>query len=96
MEPKSIPKRSKIEVDFQERKKVVQSASWGSLGAILGHLWRHLGVKQIDLSLVKNDDFEEDKRSRRVWDRTWLDFGAKKFPNGRSKGTQEAAKTKQK
>ena len=52
MEPKSIPKRFKIEVDFQERKKVVQSPSWGHLEAILGHFGRHLEVIFIDFSLV--------------------------------------------
>ena len=36
MKPKSIPKQSKIEVDFQERKNV-QSVSWDPLEAILGH-----------------------------------------------------------
>ena len=52
MDPKSIPKRSKIEVDLQERTKRVQSASWGPLEAILGHFWRHLGDKKVDISLV--------------------------------------------
>ena len=37
MEPKSIPKRYDIEVDFQERTKVVPSPSWRHLEAILGH-----------------------------------------------------------
>ena len=46
MEPKSIPKRYKIEVDFQERKKVVPSPSWGRLEAILGHFGSHLGLKK--------------------------------------------------
>ena len=52
MEPKSIPKRFKIEVDFQERKKIVQSPSWGHLEAILGHFGRHLEVIFIDFSMV--------------------------------------------
>ena len=50
MEPKSIPKRFKIEVDFQERKipfKTVLEPSWSRLGPILGHLdraWGDLGA----------------------------------------------------
>ena len=39
MEPKSIPKRLKIEVDFQERKKHSSRPSWGHLGSILSRSW---------------------------------------------------------
>ena len=50
MGPKSIPKRIKIEVDFQERKNTLQDRlgkSWSHLGPIWGHLdraWGHLGA----------------------------------------------------
>ena len=52
MEPKLIPKRCKIEVDFQERTKIIHRPSWGHLEAILGHFGRHLEVMFIDFSLV--------------------------------------------
>ena len=50
MEPTSIPKRFKIEVDFKSEKiafKTVLETSWSRLGPIWGHLdiaWRHLGA----------------------------------------------------
>ena len=39
MEPKSIPKRFKIEVDFQERKNTLQDR----LGTVLEPSWVDLG-----------------------------------------------------
>ena len=50
MEPRSIPKQAKVEVDFQKRKihfKTVLGQSWSRHGSILGHLgraWGHLGA----------------------------------------------------
>ena len=46
----------------------------------------------IDFSLVfvgfrEKYVFDEDKRSRHVLERTWVDLGAKKLPKGRPKGT---------
>ena len=48
IDPKTIQNRSR----FARAKKIVQRASWGPLEAILGHFWRHLGVKKIVFSLV--------------------------------------------
>ena len=58
MEPKSIPKRYKIEVDFQERKKVVQTPSWRPLEAILRHFGSHLGSKKSQ-KVLENAMFRE-------------------------------------
>ena len=55
-EPKSIPKRSKIEVKNQESKKTIQDdlgpvlgRSWAVLGAILGP-WKRSGTTPADVS----------------------------------------------
>ena len=61
MDPKSTPKRHQIEVDFQERKKLVQNPSWGPLGAILGHFGGHLGSKKAP-KVLENCIFREKRR----------------------------------
>ena len=104
MEPKSIPKRVKIEGDFQERKNTLQDRlgevlepSWSDLGSSWVPSWgQNRAVAHTALVFLKIDVFKEGKRSRRVLDRTWLDVGAKKLPNGSPKGTQEAPKTRPK
>ena len=43
----------------------------------------------------ENRLLEEDKRSRRVLDRTWLDLGAKRLQNGGQKGPKRHQKRDQ-
>ena len=43
---------AEIEVEIQERKKLVQRLSWRPLGAILGHFGGHLGCQNSALVLA--------------------------------------------
>ena len=43
----------------------------------------------------ENRLFEEDKRARRVLDRTWLDLGAKRLQKGGQKGPKRRQKRDQ-
>ena len=72
------------------------------LGGLLGRFWcifgAILGVKKHQkcwktVYFVKNDVFEEDKRSRRVLEQTLVDFGPIWAPKGRPRGAQEGPKT---
>ena len=78
--PKSIPKRSKIEVKNQESKKPIQDdlgpvlgRSWAVLGAILGRL----GPPNRALAqggarfLLKKHFFDVKTIRRRSWDQLW-------------------------
>ena len=70
MEPKSIPKRFKIEVDFQERNNTLRDRlgtvlepSWADLGAS----WGDLGVtfKAVRFGIDSLIDFECQKGAQR-------------------------------
>jgi len=74
--PKSIPKRSKIEVKNQESKKPIQD----DLGPVLGRSWavlgRHLGPKNAPnhyktYGFVDNRFFDVKTVRRRSWDQLW-------------------------
>ena len=69
MAPKGHPKRTKIEDEIEHQKSTSLRPSWERLGAILGHLWCHLGGKNHQKTLEnvgsrENLDFQEDKVSR--------------------------------
>ena len=103
MEPKSIPKGVKIEGDFQERKDALQDRlgevlepSWNDLGSSWVPSWgQNRAVAHTALVFFENRFFEEDKRSRRVLDRTWLDLGAKRLQKGGQKGPKRHPKRDQ-
>ena len=62
MEPTSIPKPCKIEVDVQKRKKEVQRPSRRPFEAILGYFGSHLVVKETTICVVEFIIFGETKR----------------------------------
>ena len=73
------------------------------LGAVLERSWLVLGAVLGSKSccgphgarFFENRLFEEDKRSRRVLDRTWLDLGAKRLQKGGQKGPKRHQKRDQ-
>ena len=74
--PKSIPKRSKIEVKIQESTKTDPRRSWTRLGAILGRLGRHLGALETlwhyaCRCFVNIHFFDVKTVRRRSWDQLW-------------------------
>ena len=85
-QPKSTPKRVKIQDDFQERKKCSPRASWSRLGPILGHFGGHLGLQyrapvHAGVCLVRNHVLDVDRLPRRVLDRSCPILAAKSAQN---------------
>ena len=80
MEPKSIPKRVKIEGDFQERKNTLQDRlgevlepSWSDLGSSWVPSWgQNRAVAHTALVFLKIDFLEKMK----VQEATWVDLGS--------------------
>ena len=100
MEPKSIPKRSKIEVDFQERKNTLQDRL-GSvsdhLDTILGPVLGHFFDFGTGFTMVSCTSAFLKKRGLKMYFGAILtDLGAQENPKEKPKGTQEAPKTKPK
>ena len=74
--PKSIPKRSKIEVKIEDEQKTDPRRSWTRLGAILGRLGCHLGALETlwhyaCRCFVNIHFFDVKTVGRRSWDQLW-------------------------
>ena len=84
-EPKSNPKRTKIDDKNQCEKNISSRPSWSRLGTILGRFGTDLGVISIDFSLVfktfrEHQRFSKNITSRAVLDRSKTDFGPTWLP----------------
>ena len=97
-EPKSTPKRTKIEDKNRCEKNTSSRSSWGRLGAILGHFGSPLGVIFIDFLLVfkafrENSRFSKNSVSRAVLSPTWPILGRFWPPKRLQDAPQERPKT---
>ena len=97
-EPKSDPKRTKIEDKNRCEKKLSSRPSWSHLGAILGHFVTALGVIFIENSLVfqafrEHSLFSKNIVSRAVLSPTWLILSRFWLPKCIQNGSQNESKT---
>ena len=97
MEPKSIPKRVKIEGDFQERKITLQDRlgevwepSWSDLGSSWLPSWAHFGMLfEKTYYFVTNHLFEKRRRQEATWSDLESIWAPKRLQNGSRGGSRK-------
>ena len=97
-EPKSILKRCKIAVDFQERKNTLQDRCGILLGILLVRFQVDLegqirAVARAGLVFWKITVFDQDKLSRRDSERSCGDLGTQEHPKGSPRRSQKDSQT---
>ena len=100
-EPKSDPKRTKIDDKNQCEKNISSRPSWSRLGTILGRFGTDIGVMFIDFSLVfkafrENSLFSKIIVSRAILSPTWPILGRFWDPKTPHVGTPKRLQSDQK
>ena len=98
IDPKTIPKRTKIDDKNRCEKNTSSRPSWSRLGRILSRFVTDPGVSFIDFSLVfkafrEHRRFSKNITSRAVLDRSKPDFGPTWRPKWLPNGSQNGSKT---
>ena len=93
-EPKSTQNGTRNESKFKTIFKHEKIALQDRLGALLGRMWAVLDPR--NRSLPWGLAFWQDKLSKRVWDPTWSNLGAKRAENDPKMEPQNDPKTRPK